>query len=160
MVTKNNFEATTKLVNGRFQVKLPFKPDATPLGESKASALRRFLMLKKRLEANLNLHQQCRGFIHEFIDLEQLEEVPNHELDLPPHKCFYLPHHCVPKESTTTKLRVAFGASAKTSKKSPLMMFYWWDWRYKMTCLITSSESDAMRLEPLVTTQKCIDKSP
>ena len=120
IVTKNHFEATTKLVNGRFQVKLPFKPDATPLGESKASALRRFLILEKRLEANPILHQQYRDFIHEFIDLEHLEEVPKQELDLPPHKCFYLPHHCVQKESTTTKLRVVFDASAKTSTKVSL----------------------------------------
>ena len=28
MVTKNHYDATTKLVNGRFQVKLPFKPNA------------------------------------------------------------------------------------------------------------------------------------
>ena len=119
-VTKNHCEATTKLVKGRFQVKLPFKPDATPLGESKASALRRFLMLEKRLEANPILHQQYRDFIHEFIDLEHLEEVPKHELDLPPHKCFYLPHHCVQKESTTTKLRVVLDASAKISTKVSL----------------------------------------
>ena len=121
MVTKNHFEATKKLVNGRFQVKLPFKSDATPLGESKASASRRFLMLEeKRLEANPILYQQYRDFIHEFLDLEHLEEVPKHELDLPPHKCFYLSHHCVQKESTTTKLRVVFDASAKTSTRVSL----------------------------------------
>ena len=120
MVTKNHYDATTKLVNGQFQVKLPFKPTATPLGESKASALRRFLMLEKRLEANPKLHQQYRDFIHEFIDLEHLEEVPKYELELPPHKCFYLPHHCVQKENTTTKLRVVFDASAKTSAKVSL----------------------------------------
>ena len=78
MVTKKHFEATSKLVNGRFQVKLSFKPDATPLGESKASAMRRFVMLEKRLEANPILHQQYRDFIHEVIDLEHLEEVPRH----------------------------------------------------------------------------------
>ena len=120
LVTKNHFEATTKLVNGQFQVKLPFEPDATLLGESKASALRCFLMLEKQLEANPILHQQYRDFIHEFIDSEHLEEVVKQELDLPPHKCFYLPHHCVQKESTTTKLRVVFDASAKTSTKVSL----------------------------------------
>ena len=117
MVTKNHYDCTTKFIDGRFQVKLPFKPDAAPRGESKASALRRFLMLEKRLEANPKLYQQYRDFIREFMDLKHLEEVPEHELELPPHKCFYLPHHCVQKESTTTKLRVVFDASAKTSNK-------------------------------------------
>ena len=27
--------------------------------------------------------------------------------------CYYLPHHCVLKDSTTTKLRVVFAASSK-----------------------------------------------
>ena len=108
-------------MNGRFQVKLPFKLNATPLEESKASALRRFLMLEKRLEAKPNLHQQYRDFIHEFIDLEHSEEVPKHELDFTPHKCFYLTHHCVQKESTTTKLRVVF-TSTKVSLNDVLLV--------------------------------------
>ena len=46
-----------------------------------------------------------------------MEEVPAADVDCPSNKCFYLPHHCVFKEdSTTTKLRVVFDGSAKTTK--------------------------------------------
>ena len=37
------------------------------------------------------------------------------ELDKPPSDTFYLPHHAVHKESTTTPLRVVFDGSMKSS---------------------------------------------
>ena len=49
-----------------------------------------------------------------------LEPVPPADLVLPDSKHYYLPHHCVFKEaSTTTKLRVVFDGSAKTEPKGP-----------------------------------------
>ena len=54
------------------------------------------------------------AFILEFIYLGHIEQVPKTELvNL---NCYYLPHHCVHKpDSTTTKLRVVFDASKRTT---------------------------------------------
>ena len=55
-------------------------------------------------------------FIHEFQDLIHLEAVPNEELVKKDSEVNFLPHHCVhKKDPTTTKLRVVFDGSAKSS---------------------------------------------
>ncbi len=64
------------------------------------------------------MYDNYRTFIKEFVDLGHLELVPSDELEIAAEKSFYLPHHCVFKESTTTKLRVVFDASARTSTGS------------------------------------------
>ncbi|XP_064397630.1 uncharacterized protein LOC135344354 [Halichondria panicea] len=47
--------------------------------------------------------------------LEHAELVPPDDLDKPKHQVFYLPMHAVYKESTTTKVRAVFDASAISS---------------------------------------------
>ena len=55
------------------------------------------------------------------MDLGHLEEIPADEVDKPSCETYYLPHHWVFKEdSTTTKLRVLFDGSAKTSNGQSL----------------------------------------
>ena len=55
------------------------------------------------------MKQQYRDFIKEFVDMGHLEEAPQTS-----GLCYYLPHRCVFKDSTTTKLRVVFDASSKS----------------------------------------------
>ena len=93
---------------------MPLKSGDFRLGQSKGLAMRRFLSLERKLLHDPALHEKYSHFIKEFIELRHLEKVPAKELDNPYH--FYLPHHCVTKESTTsTNLRVVFDASAKTT---------------------------------------------
>ena len=95
---------------------MPFKSVAPALGDTYVQAKRRFLSLEKRLEAHPTLRKSYSDFIHEFINLEHLELVPENEILKPDSQINFLPHHCVHKEdSTTTKLRVVFDGSAKSS---------------------------------------------
>ena len=86
------------------------------LGERLTQAESRFKSLERRLDGNPNLRKRYSDFINEFISRDHMEVIPQEEINKPSNEVHYLPHHCVFKEdSTTTKLRVVFGGSAKTS---------------------------------------------
>ncbi|XP_053692086.1 uncharacterized protein LOC128740561 [Sabethes cyaneus] len=110
------FEKTTvRDEMGRFVVTLPKKDHLIGrLGDSKTTALKRFGGMERRLTANSELRKQYSAFIHEYEDLGHMREVVDEE---PSNQVnYYLPHHAVLKpESTTTKLRVVFDASCRTS---------------------------------------------
>ena len=108
-----HFNHTTKWNDdASFVVEMLLKPDGPILGSSKAMTIRRFFSLKKKLNSVLSSKERYAAFIQMFLDLGHLERVPDDQLDNP--RTFYLPHHCVTKEdSSTTKLRVVFAGSAK-----------------------------------------------
>nr|CAI5818359.1 unnamed protein product [Callosobruchus analis] len=100
---------------GRFQVALPLKDNYIKLGESETQAISRFHKLEKRFHQDTNFKSEYCKFMSEY---EQLGHMTRIEADMLKQDClnYYLPHHGVIKESsTTTKLRVVYDASAKTT---------------------------------------------
>ncbi|CAG7786272.1 unnamed protein product, partial [Allacma fusca] len=106
---------TTVLPDGTFEVQLPFHADKLSLGNSKFMATKRFHSLEMKFSRNSDLKVQYTKAIHELLADGHLEEVPRSEFNIPDDEVYYLPHHPVMKESSTTKLRIVFDASAKTS---------------------------------------------
>ncbi|XP_038117337.1 uncharacterized protein LOC119769362 [Culex quinquefasciatus] len=101
--------------DGRIVVRLPFNERKRDLGVSREMAIRRFLNLERRLDQQPDLKQEYAKFIHEYEQLGHMKEVDVAPSE-PPGSAYYLPHHCVLRpSSTTTKLRVVFDGSAKTS---------------------------------------------
>ncbi|XP_055855978.1 uncharacterized protein LOC129919155 [Episyrphus balteatus] len=112
-----HFVKTTKrMSDGRYEVGLPFKEGFPPeLGSSKETAIRRFESLERRFEKDPNLKASYSQCIKEYLSLQHMEEVNENDPILNTHFHYFLPHHAVFKESsTTTKLRVVFDAAAKT----------------------------------------------
>lgn len=72
-----------------------------------------FIQLKKKkLIANINLKLQYHCFMTEYLTLNHMSLPKKQNYS----SGFFLPHHCVIKESsTTTCLRVVFDGSAKTT---------------------------------------------
>ncbi|XP_017472295.1 PREDICTED: uncharacterized protein LOC108363441 [Rhagoletis zephyria] len=106
-------ENFTRLPCGRYQVRLPFKMSPSALGQSYDLALRRFRSLELRFRKDTTLHLQYKEFVNEFIFLSYMEPISDVDLSVP-H--YFIPHHHVLKpSSSTTKLRVVFDASSKTS---------------------------------------------
>ncbi|XP_015437138.1 PREDICTED: uncharacterized protein LOC107192408, partial [Dufourea novaeangliae] len=104
--TQRNFE-------GRYIVRLSFNENKENLGESRSMALRRFHCLEKRFDKNPQLKVEYCHFLDVYKELNHLSLLENRTLTMPG---FYLPHHAVIREdSITTKIRVVFDGSAKTS---------------------------------------------
>ncbi|XP_055522910.1 uncharacterized protein LOC129717092 [Wyeomyia smithii] len=115
------FSSTTERTpNGRYIVRQPRRSKFDELvGDSKSMARQRFNLLERRLELNPELKEEYHTFMAEYLSLEHMRLVRGD--DRQPPKACYLPHHPVVKEtSTTTKVRVVFDASAKTSTGSSL----------------------------------------
>ncbi|XP_050315300.1 uncharacterized protein LOC126749647 [Anthonomus grandis grandis] len=107
-------ETTQQTLDGRFIVQLPLKRPASSLGDSREAAIKLLLNLEQRLNKNPDLKRQYFDFLNEYISLGHMTQIDVSSLS---HQtCYYLPHHCVIKDSsTTTKLRVVFNASSLTT---------------------------------------------
>lgn len=85
--------------------------DSDFLGNSHRMAMRRFFHLEKKFERNQEYHERYKE--------DMLNYLQNNHMSLsksPPNEGYYVPHHAITREeSTTTKQRTVFDASAKTS---------------------------------------------
>ncbi|XP_062542350.1 uncharacterized protein LOC134210317 [Armigeres subalbatus] len=101
--------------DGRYVVRLPFRAGAVgELGDSRQQAEKRFYQLERRLNKDPQLKKLYSDFINEYLALGHCRV-----LDYPmcnDETGYYMPHHCVLRpESSTTRLRVVFDASAKSA---------------------------------------------
>lgn len=108
---EQHYAAThTRAPDGRYIVRLPLRENAQ-LGESRNTALHRFTQTERRLQSNEHLRSAYIDFMREYISLGHMKLAkPSDQLR------YFIPHHAVFKDSsTTTKVRVVFDASAKSS---------------------------------------------
>jgi len=99
---------------GRYIVRLPFKQSATQLGDSRSKALRMFNHQSKRFANDPKYAHAYSEFLNEYERLGHMRLVS--DLEAEPKLMYYLPHHGVIREtSLTTKLRVVFNGSSRTS---------------------------------------------
>ena len=104
-----------RLLDGRYSVKLPRKDPTPTLGESRSQALKRYLQNERSLKKRNQL-EPFEKVLDEYEELDHAEKVPAADLEKPQSETFYLPMHGVVKESSsTTKLRIVFDASAKST---------------------------------------------
>jgi len=111
---EEHFQSThTRDTDGRFLVRFPFSSPPTELGQSRAKALQCFLSMEKKIRKDPLLERSYRKQMEDYHNWNWTEQVPSQELSKP---SYYIPHHVVTKlDSTTTKYRIVFNASAKTT---------------------------------------------
>jgi hypothetical protein len=98
--------------DGKYTVKMPMRANfEEKLGNSKSVAISQFLQLERKLQKQTKLAEMYKDFIKEYSDLQHM--IPSTSTSA--RDC-YLPHHGVLRENAaTTKLRVVFNPSQKTS---------------------------------------------
>lgn len=120
-----------RLNDGSYEVQLPFKnnPIGSPValfGNSRDAAVSRLVQMERRFARDPILRQNYISCIEEYLQMNHMIEdfapTPHYTTSqITSHNCMYLPHHAVIKESsTTTKLRVVFDASCKSSNSISL----------------------------------------
>ena len=102
---------TRREQDGRYVVRPPVNSKVRQLGDSYALALGRVKSLERALARNPIQRDQYRAFMKEYETLGRMTRLKQ----ITTTEGYYLPHHAVRKEDLTTKLRVVFDASARTS---------------------------------------------
>ncbi|XP_047992482.1 uncharacterized protein LOC125231164 [Leguminivora glycinivorella] len=109
-------ETFSRLPSGRFSVQIPLKekPEES-LGHNFNTAKKCLENLEKKFVRYPNLKQKYKEFLQEYSNLGHLTQIERPKFGI------YLPHHAVIRENReTTKLRVVFNGSCKTSSGKSL----------------------------------------
>lgn len=105
--------------DGRYEVRLPFKKDpALTIGDTASVAKKIFKTTESRLRKNPELYREYQGFLREYRDLGHMTQINENESLQGKVFISHLP--VLRRESQTTKLRVVFNASMKSSNGKSL----------------------------------------
>ena len=108
-------ETHSRTPSGRYIAPLPYNSNIDRLGASRHMAVKRLEQVEKRLNRGSHKDQYIK-FMQEYEELGHMKLIPPSECGEVIGKTNYLPHHYVVRDvSSTTKLRVVFDGSAKTS---------------------------------------------
>jgi len=104
----------TRDISGRYIIRFPFKNDPALLGDSKSGALNALNKLFKKFTSNPTYKELYSEFVREHQSLGHMVNAVSSDNQTSP--AYYMPHLGVLRESSrTTKLRVVFNASSRTS---------------------------------------------
>ena len=115
---KESFAIDVKLNGGRYEVKLPWKEDCLPSSDHYQLCENRLRSLHHKLRKDPALLTEYDNIIQEQLNTGIIEEVSNGDFNNEKAaQIHYLPHHAVVrKDRETTKVRIVYDGSAKTSK--------------------------------------------
>ncbi|XP_045774640.1 uncharacterized protein LOC123873700 [Maniola jurtina] len=117
---KSFAENTRRDTDGRFIVTIPLKESPEVLGDNYHSAKNRLLALERRFQRDSVLKKRYYDFMTEYRDLGHMSDtVISKPTEPDSQNRYYLPHFPIIREnSTTTKCRVVFNASALNKGKT------------------------------------------
>ena len=107
------FEEGFTLVDGRYQVRGPYKLPRTFLGDNYRNSYNRLISLLKQFEHKKDLLKKYDGIIREQMGMKVVEIGPRKDEG----QLYYLPHRAVARDDKkTTSVRMVFDARMKSTK--------------------------------------------
>ena len=107
-------EASVKIVNGHYQLGLPWRKKSVRLPNSREFAMKRLNNLKKRFQRDPHLFEKYKETIDCYVSSGYARQVPHEELEVNEDTpVWYLPHHPVFHPQKPGKVRVVFDCAAK-----------------------------------------------
>ena len=108
----NTVELGVKIIDGRYQIPIPWKAERVKLPDNYDMAVRRLECTEKRLLKNPDIAASYSSTINQYAQKGYIRKVDEQEKK--PIEKWYLPHFAIVKpDRSTTKTRVVFDASAK-----------------------------------------------
>ena len=109
-------DSVTRLNDGSYMVKFPWKDDHAPLPSNFQVCGQRTRSLAHRLIQTPTLMKSYKEIIKEQERKGFIEKVISEPM---PNQVHYIPHHPVRKESSTTSIRIVYDCSCRISEKHP-----------------------------------------
>nr|XP_046491129.1 uncharacterized protein LOC124223330 [Neodiprion pinetum] len=125
-IAEHLFEETySRDSRGRYEVRLPVKPDRPRVAnETRSMALKSLSSMQRRFSREARLVEAYGSFMRDYERLGHMTRLPASEIRC--EDAWYLPHHAVIQASGDKwKLRVVFDDSRKTREGHCLNDFWW-----------------------------------
>lgn len=110
---KRIMDMSATLVNGHYQLRLPFRQDPPNLPDSRPTAQKRLEWLKKRMEKDGSFKEKYAQVVEKYRTEGSSKEVPEEDV-VKMKPIWYLPHHAVWHPRKPDEPRVVFDCAAKS----------------------------------------------
>lgn len=108
----NMMESGIRLINGHYEIPLPFRDSEMILPNNRSQVLKRALWQKKKMQRDTKYHRDYSDFMNEIIRKGYARKIRANEGRPAPGKVWYLPHHGIYHPKKPEKIRVVFDCSA------------------------------------------------
>ena len=104
---------SVQLKDGHYELALPWKNPQPSLPNNKPIAVRRLMLLKKRLTKDNDLYQKYSAFMQDLLQKGYARKLPEEKRCQQSNTTWYLPHHPVFHPQKPDKVRVVFDCAAE-----------------------------------------------
>jgi len=114
----NIMEQSAELVDGHYQLALPWKYQPPYLPNNRILAEQRLMYLRKKLLADDEVFKKYSTTINSYLDNGYAVKIPEDDVQVSDKPVWYLPHHGVTHPLKPEKLRVVYDCAAKYRQTS------------------------------------------